>query len=375
MGAKSISDCRCIAGFARVSRAQGPSECATCAAGSYLVTTDGEAWCDACAPGKWSLEGSDNVANCTCAPNFYQNGSVDCLPCPQGSVSYMENNTGSRVANNTGLHGIDVCACPTGFAAPHSMAGSQGCGLDPCCGRPCPPPAAAAAPQTTTPENTTNTTAPANITAPVTMATPAPSATPYCVDGNECSALVAGDWLGSPHVGHNCHLNATCVNTFGSYECKCNQGSYGDGSKCSPCTPFSTSAYGATIASQCQCDAGLQCGQEEPFYGSIGTLLPALSRSLGGSLTFAFYIQPFSMGTSKLELSRGARAPSLPLSACGLAAVRDFVHAASGNDVNARAPGTLGANQVRADEWNRERSRRRKRRRVALFKNQLGGSG
>jgi hypothetical protein len=374
-----------MAGFARVSRAQGPSECATCYAGSYLVTTDGDAWCDACAPGKWSPEGSDNVANCTCAPNFYQNGSVDCLPCPHGSVSYMANNTGSQ----TGLQGIDVCACQTGFAAPQSMAGSQGCGLDPCCNRPCPPAAAAAAPQTTTPENTpentTNTTAnittPENTTyttAPVTMTTPAPSATPYCVDGNECSALVAGDWLGSPHVVHSCHLNATCVNTFGSYECKCNNGTYGDGFKCSPCTPFSTSAYGATNTSQCQCHAGLQCGQEEPFYGSSGsngTLLPALSRSLGGSLTFAFYIQPFSIGASKLELSRGARAPSLPLSACGLAAVRDFVHAASGNDVNARAPGTLGANQVRADEWNRERSRRRKRRRVALFKNQLGGSG
>jgi len=336
-GAMSIYDCTCMAGFARVSRAQGPSECSKCAAGSYMVVTDGESWCDACPAGKWSPGGSDNVANCTCAANFYQNGSTDCLSCPEGTVSFM--------ANNTGPQGIDACACPAGFAAPHSTAGSQGCGLDPCCGGPCPN---AAAPQTTAPTSTPHpNNSIVNTTTPAPVTTPEPSATPYCVDGNECSALLADDWLWSPHVVHRCHPNATCVNTFGSYECKCNNGTYGDGFECLPCIPFSTSPSGATNAYQCQCDAGLQCGQEEPFYGSStsnGTLLPALSHALGGSLTFAFYIQPFSMGASKLELSRGAMAPSLPLSACDLASVRNFVQAASGFDVNARA------NQVRGDD-------------------------
>ena len=31
---------------------------------------------------------------------------------------------------------------------------------------------------------------------------------------------------------HNCHVNAECIDTVGSYECVCNQGYSGDGINC-----------------------------------------------------------------------------------------------------------------------------------------------
>lgn len=71
---------------------------------------------------------------------------------------------------------------------------------------------------------------------------------------------------------------------------------------------------------------------------SNGTLLPPLALTLGGSLTFAFYIQPFSVGASAVALNRGAPAPSLPLSNCDLDAISDFVGTASGASPNNRAP-------------------------------------
>ena len=79
---------------------------------------------------------------------------------------------------------------------------------------------------------------------------------------------------------------------------------------------------------------GLDCGQEEAYYGtdtSNGTLLPELSDlAFGGSLTFAFYVQPLTIGASAVTLSRGGTATSLPLSECNLVDVGNFVYAATG---------------------------------------------
>lgn len=223
-------------------------------------------------PGKWAPE---NSHNCTCAANWYQNGTYlhvqntqnssssgslnsnstqwapddFCVECPEGTESHVSNNTSGEKM----LRGIDACACPAGFAAPHSLAGQTGCGHNPCCGQPCP--------ATTTPipvpmEETTTTTP-----SPVPTTTPAPVGNSYCVDGNECAASALADWLGSPYMPHRCHANATCINTYASYNCQCSQGTYGNGLDCAMCPAFSTSDTAATSVSQCRCDAGVLCVQ------------------------------------------------------------------------------------------------------------------
>ena len=183
---------------------------------------------------------------------------------------------------------------------------------------------------------------PPSPTPPTPPPPPSPAPLSYCVDGNECVATTLEDWSGSQYMPNTCHVNATCINTFGSYKCKCKNDTYGDGFACAPCPSFSTTDYGSTNMSQCRCNAGFQCGQEEAFYGSNntnGTILTPLAQNLGGSLTIAFYIQPFTMGASGQALSRGASASALPLTQCNLAAISEFVSASSG--VNQRVPGLL----------------------------------
>ena len=44
----------------------------------------------------------------------------------------------------------------------------------------------------------------------------------YFLDVNECDIGI-----------DSCHMNATCINTVGSYDCKCDRGFSGDGFNCS----------------------------------------------------------------------------------------------------------------------------------------------
>ena len=100
---------------------------------------------------------------------------------------------------------------------------------------------------------------------------------------------------------------------------------------------------------------GLQCGQEEAYNSSsllntwtlelnsttytanTTTRLPALNQTLGGALTLAFYLQPFSFAASPGSLRDGAPASSLNLSACDLEEISSFVFKASGVDTNSLA--------------------------------------
>ncbi len=96
-----------------------------------------------------------------------------------------------------------------------------------------------------------------------------------------------------------------------------------------------------TSKSECQCPPGLQCGQEEAYNSTSAsnttTLLPSLHQTLGGDLTLAFYLQPFSFAAVPGKLSDGAPTTSLPLSACDLEEISSFVLKASGVDTNSLA--------------------------------------
>ena len=48
----------------------------------------------------------------------------------------------------------------------------------------------------------------------------------FSLDIDECNAGV-----GSANY-HNCHVHATCTNTYGSFTCACNTGYSGDGMEC-----------------------------------------------------------------------------------------------------------------------------------------------
>lgn len=55
-----------------------------------------------------------------------------------------------------------------------------------------------------------------------------------CGDSSECEggACVDLDECAGEGDGHDCHLDAVCINTDGSYRCECNQGYEGDGRSC-----------------------------------------------------------------------------------------------------------------------------------------------
>ncbi|XP_033647128.1 neurogenic locus notch homolog protein 1-like isoform X1 [Asterias rubens] len=61
-----------------------------------------------------------------------------------------------------------------------------------------------------------------------------------CRDINEC---LTGNY--------ECHQNATCINTVGSYECQCNQGFVGDGKRCVP--------IDRTVCADTPCFDGVRC--------------------------------------------------------------------------------------------------------------------
>ena len=53
---------------------------------------------------------------------------------------------------------------------------------------------------------------------------------------------------------YNCHPQANCTNTIGSYECHCNPGYYGNGINCSPC-PENFYSFNDTTCLSCPDDS------------------------------------------------------------------------------------------------------------------------
>ena len=87
-----------------------------------------------------------------------------------------------------------------------------------------------------------------------------------CEDYNECFDINdpanRNDWSSTAWENrtHNCHDNATCANTFGSYTCSCNGNFYGDGFCClQECDACGQNAH-CTISDdhipQCVCNSG-----------------------------------------------------------------------------------------------------------------------
>ena len=67
-----------------------------------------------------------------------------------------------------------------------------------------------------------------------------------CPDIDECSMLI-----------HDCHVNATCVNTHGSFECLCNAGFTGDGKSLCEQTCYDPCQHGTCSTDfECVCDLG-----------------------------------------------------------------------------------------------------------------------
>lgn len=56
---------------------------------------------------------------------------------------------------------------------------------------------------------------------------------PRCLRGVNILDLLFTD-IDECVSSHTCHVNASCVNTAGSYNCACNQGFSGDGFSCWP---------------------------------------------------------------------------------------------------------------------------------------------
>ena len=65
---------------------------------------------------------------------------------------------------------------------------------------------------------------------------------------NECSPT------DDTHYKHNCHKHATCMNTFGSFTCGCNDGWIGDGTSCTNVDECSPDFYDQCDLETTTCD-------------------------------------------------------------------------------------------------------------------------
>ena len=70
-----------------------------------------------------------------------------------------------------------------------------------------------------------------------------------CQNLDECA-------LGPPW--HNCHSNATCSDTRGSFVCTCDSDWFGTGTECASCVPNSESPSNSSTESDCRCSSGFE---------------------------------------------------------------------------------------------------------------------
>ena len=213
-GSSNVNNCSCNIGFTGTSIL-----CTICPTSTYK-NISGSSVCVGCPSNADSPSGSTNLSDCSCnkgysgenggyctscAQNFYSVGLGNCIPCPSNMTSDVASQAIDDCACNAGFFGTDGTSClPCPPGTYKSMIGSLEC-------QPCPS------------NSYSNRYGSNNLELCTCNIGFASYGSNFCLDINECRTESVP-----------CSGLAQCVNTVGSFYCKCPRFYYLDGNTCNP---------------------------------------------------------------------------------------------------------------------------------------------